>query len=223
MSKMKRTLLVSCAIILLCMTIIVGVTYSLFTDRVSVRNHLKAGNLNIELWRTNLDYSVLNTESGYMDNVNVSTPVNFTSPTGENVFGLKADEDVYIVPGSYFDADMEIRNSGNVAFTYTFSIVLNGAANDLSDQLYVTVLDENGNEVSGMSLSGYKNQAKVFEGQMDGDVKTKKFSIKVEFLDDVKENADLKEGETPMNNNNTMSQGVDFDFILEAVQATTKN
>lgn len=223
MSKMKRTLLISCAIILLCMTIVVGMTYALFTDSVLVKHHLKAGNLDIELWRTNLDYSVLDPESGYMDNVNDPDDVNFTSATDENVFGLKADEDIYIVPESCFDADMEIRNNGNVAFTYTFSLVMNSAANDLSDQLYVTVLDETGKEISGMSLSGYKNQATIFEGKMDGDVKSKSFSIKVEFLDDVKENAKLEEGETPMDNNKTMGQSVEFDFVLTAVQATTKD
>ena len=223
MSKMKRTLLISCAVVLLCMTIVVGMTYALFTDRVSVKHHLKAGNLDIELWRTDLDYSILNTTTGYMDSVGVDNDVNFTSSVDENVFGLKADEDIYIVPGSYFDADMEIRNNGNVAFTYTFSLVLNGAANELADQLYVTVLDESGNVVSEMSLSGYKNQAKIFEGKMDGTEKLRQFSIKVEFQDDVVVNKDLEEGETPMNNNLTKGQTVEFDFILEAVQATTKN
>ena len=92
MSKMKRTLLISCAVILLCMTIVVGMTYALFTDNVLVKHHLKAGNLNIELWRTNLDYSVLNPDSGYMDNVNDPADVNFTSATNENVFGFKAEE-----------------------------------------------------------------------------------------------------------------------------------
>jgi hypothetical protein len=58
---------------------------------------------------------------------------------------------------------------------------------------------------------------------MDGDVKSKSFSIKVEFLDDVKENAKLEEGETPMDNNKTMGQSVEFDFVLTAVQATTKD
>ena len=223
MSKMKRTLLISCAVILLCMTIVVGMTYALFTDRATVKNHLKAGDLNIELWRTNLDYSILNTTTGYMDSITVDKDVNFTSSLNENVFGLQADKDVYIVPGSYFDADMEIRNNGNVAFTYTFSLVLNGAANDLADQLTVIICDANGNEVSNMSLSGYKDQAKIFEGKMDGTERLKQFSIKVVFEDDVVVNKGLEEGETPMNNNLTMNQTVEFDLILEAVQATTKN
>ena len=47
----KRTLLVSCAVILLCMTVIIGMTWALFTDTHTVKNHLKAGDLDITLER----------------------------------------------------------------------------------------------------------------------------------------------------------------------------
>ena len=45
----KRALLVSASVILLCMTIIVGMTWALFTDTATVENHLQAGDLNITL------------------------------------------------------------------------------------------------------------------------------------------------------------------------------
>ena len=41
----KRALLVSGSVILLCMTIIVGMTWALFTDTRTLTNHLKAGDL----------------------------------------------------------------------------------------------------------------------------------------------------------------------------------
>ena len=107
--KKKRVLLVSCSVILLCMSIIVGMTYALFTDSVSVKNHLKAGNLDITLTRTNLEYSVLN-EDGELAVTEVTDDYNFTDSTNENVFGIDA-KDIRIVPGSYFDADMEIANN----------------------------------------------------------------------------------------------------------------
>ena len=50
----KRTLLVSSAVIMLCMTIIVGMTWALFTDTQTVHNHLQAGDLKITLKRTEL-------------------------------------------------------------------------------------------------------------------------------------------------------------------------
>ena len=45
--RRKRALLISCSVILLCVSIIVGMTYALFTDSVSVNTHLQAGNLDI--------------------------------------------------------------------------------------------------------------------------------------------------------------------------------
>ena len=47
----KRALLVSASVILLCMTIIVGMTWALFTDTQKVNNHLQAGDLSITLKR----------------------------------------------------------------------------------------------------------------------------------------------------------------------------
>ena len=47
----KRALLVSASVILLCMTIIVGMTWALFTDTQKVTNHLQAGDLSITLKR----------------------------------------------------------------------------------------------------------------------------------------------------------------------------
>ena len=55
----RRVLTVSGAIILLCMTIIIGVTFTLFTDSKRLNNHLRAGDLEVSLTRTCLEYSVL--------------------------------------------------------------------------------------------------------------------------------------------------------------------
>ena len=50
----RRAMLVSCAVILLCMAIIGGMTFALFTDRATISNHLQAGDLQITLKRTEL-------------------------------------------------------------------------------------------------------------------------------------------------------------------------
>ena len=55
----KRVLVVSGAIILLCMMIIAGMTFALFTDSKRMSNHLRAGDLEVTLTRTYLEYSVL--------------------------------------------------------------------------------------------------------------------------------------------------------------------
>jgi predicted ribosomally synthesized peptide with SipW-like signal peptide len=54
-------LLVSAAVILLCMTIVVGMTWALFTDTKGVANHLRAGDLSITLKRTELTKKMLRT------------------------------------------------------------------------------------------------------------------------------------------------------------------
>ena len=65
--KTKRILLVSCSIILLCLMIITGLTYALFTDQFSVGNHLEAGRLNVTLERTHLEYSVLDEFGAFLE------------------------------------------------------------------------------------------------------------------------------------------------------------
>ena len=218
--KKKRVLLVSCSVILLCMSIIVGMTYALFTDSVSVNNHLKAGNLDITLTRTNLEYSVLN-EDGELAVTEVTDDYNFTASTNENVFGIDA-KDIRIVPGSYFDADMEIANNGNVAFTYSVGISLIGNSNALAEQLQVTVTHPDGT-ITTKKLSELAGGLSISTGKMKVTDATQSFSVKIDFIDDVVANANLANGETPMDNDLAQTQSAVFDLVVTAVQATTQD
>ena len=218
--KKKRVLLVSCSVILLCMSIIVGMTYALFTDSVSVNNHLKAGNLDITLTRTNLEYSVLN-EDGELAVTEVTDDYNFTASTNENVFGIDA-KDIRIVPGSYFDADMEIANNGNVAFTYSVGISLIGDSNALAEQLQVTVTHPDGTTTT-KKLSDLAGGLSIATGKMKVTDASQSFSVKVDFIDDVVANANLTDGETPMDNDLAQTQSAVFDLSVTAVQATTQD
>ena len=218
--KKKRVLLVSCSVILLCMSIIVGMTYALFTDSVSVKNHLKAGNLDITLTRTNLEYSVLN-EDGELAVTEVKDDYNFTDSTNENVFGIDA-KDIRIVPGSYFDADMEIANNGNVAFTYSVGISLIGNSNALAEQLQVTVTHPDGT-ITTKKLSELAGGLSISTGKMKVTDATQSFSVKIDYIDDVVANANLANGETPMDNDLAQTQSAVFDLVVTAVQATTQD
>ena len=105
----KKVLLISSSIILLCMTVIIGMTWALFTDTQKISNHLQAGDLSITLKRISLTKKTLNIQ-GYLVEEQVQKPddkpFDFTNPTDQNVFGMTADEK--IVPGSKFVAEMHM-------------------------------------------------------------------------------------------------------------------
>lgn len=63
MGKNKvRTLLVACVMILFATALIIGGTFALWSDNVSVENHLSAGSLKVKLERINLTKRILTTK-----------------------------------------------------------------------------------------------------------------------------------------------------------------
>lgn len=220
--KKKRVLLVSCAVIMLCVCVIAGMSYALFTDSVSVKNHLKAGNLDVTLTRTNLEYCVLD-EVGELDVTTVEEDYDFTGRTDENVFGIDSS-DIRIVPGSYFDAEMQIANAGNTAFNYRISIRL-VQDSALAEQLKVIVTDCEGNEQTAM-LTDLASGMEIDTGKMKVGDEPQTFHVRVEFLNDSDYNRELPE-ETPiedyMHNNEAQSKLAVFDLVVTATQATTKD
>ena len=217
---MKKVVLASSLIIIVCAFVIVGMTFALFTDSVTVTNHLKAGSLDISLVRTNLEYSIINND-GELEAVTDDTEVDFTEFTTENVFGID-NSDVVIVPGSYFDAEMEIRNSGTIAFTYSVEMKLSGVSNDLAEQLRVTVTHSDGTVTTKM-LSELTEGLPVAVGTSKITDTKQSFNIKVEFVDDVVENSGLGEGEEAMDNSLAQSQTAAFDIVVVATQATAED
>ncbi len=230
MKKEKRVLLVSCSIIMICLCIIAGMAYALFTDSVSVGNHLQAGNLDATLTRTNLKYCVLNSEGVLQVHTN-SEEQNFTESTRDenNIFGISS-EGIKIVPGSYFEADMEVGNNGNTAFDYKVRLALFGETTELAKQLKVTFTRYNADgSVSSSTetkmLSELAGGGAVFVS--NGNIKVgeakEKFTVRVDFIDDVNYNAALPDDATisdRMNNNLAQSGNAIFDLVVEATQAT---
>ena len=120
---MKRAMLLSCAVILLCFTVITGMTWALFTDTERVNTHLQAGDLDITLLRTQLVKTTLNAK-GYLEEVEVQKAtdpaVNFSQSTRESLLGLTAGE--VIVPGTKYVATLRVENHSDVAFGYWIEI-----------------------------------------------------------------------------------------------------
>ena len=208
----KRVLIVSGALILLCLTLIFGATLALFTDTQTVKNHLRAGDLDITLKRTELVKKTLDA-SGYLTWLDPDkTVVDFTGPAKENVFDIGEDE--LIVPGSQFVATMQVENHSDVAFGYWIEIVCTDQqyGPDLAKQLKVTVN-------TGSDKSGFVADGLTVKGADDGNVgelaigATANFTVTVEFLDsEIADNI--------ADNDLAQTQELYFDLVVHAVQVT---
>lgn len=211
MINKRRMLVLTFSIILLCLSLIVGTTYALFTETIIVKNHLQAGSLDVSLVRTNLKYNILN-EKGYFEEKEIEENVDFSSLKNESIFDI--EESSFVVPGSYYEVEFELRNKGNVAIDYIINIVVNNETNELSKQINVQLI-ENNNVVKENTLDEIKNNNFVIsKGEMIVGEETKKLTIRIEFMDDLSNNS--------INNNLAQNKETMFDLIVEAVQKTNK-
>ena len=219
----KRALLVSAAVILLAMSIIVGMTWALFTDTETVSNHLQAGDLSITFKRTELTKTTLN-DSGYLVELPADTTVvNFSNPTDENVFALTTDDEgnvtEKVVPGSKFVATMVIENNSDVAFGYWVEIVCTDktTGEDLAKQLKVTVNTGN-DDVStindGLKVGSDTDFIDVLTVGTDGT-----FIVTVEFVDD---GYSFEDGVLGSTNDAAERENVSFDLVVYAIQVATE-
>ena len=216
--KSKKTLISSSIIILLCLAIILGVTYALFTDSITTSSHLRAGTLDAVLTRTNLKYSVLG-ENGRLVENEITADVDFTEDSSDNVFGIS--DNMRIAPKSYFDADFSLGHAdeSNVAFDYAVGIELNGTSNALAAQLEVTVTRPDGTTVA-KKLSEFTGGYTVVVGTIEANAANQNFSVRIDFVNDVTVNANLASGATPIDNDLAQIQELDFDLYVEATQVS---
>ena len=138
-----KVMLLSCMTIMMCVATITAGTFALFTDNVTIHNHLQAGTLDARLARTNLVYALPDAD-GILDLDNPTTvttrlELDGTTTADSNVFGM-SDGEHFIVPGCFFEATLELKNEGNVAFDYGIKIDFqSGMDTELAQQLKVTV------------------------------------------------------------------------------------
>lgn len=202
MQKKFKVLFISYIVILFCTVLIVGGTFSLFTDSVKVVNHLQAGSLDVELIRTNLEYTKIN-ELGYLEVVQDNDNFDFTNKVDANIFGI-SDVNLKIIPGSYFNVTLDLINKGSVAFEYSVKFVLNCKENELIKQLNVEIIDQNGN-IKVKRFNEFIEDETILIGEMDNFNNKETFNIKITFLD-------LEE------NNIAKDENLSFDLVVTAVQ-----
>ena len=218
-SNRKRSLIVSSSVILLCMAIVIGLTYALFTDQRNVFHHLQSGDLKISLWRTNLEKTGLQA-NGYLDTVSSDEIVDFTDPTNRNLFDCANDK---IVPGCKYVATMKLANLSDVAFGYWIEIVCTDQSKgeDLAKQLKVTVNTDKDD-------SAFVNDGLIVRGENGGyigELATKNdqsdpwsttFTVTLEFVDSFIDENGLEYGD----NNLAKNESLSFDVVVHAVQVT---
>lgn len=228
-----RSLLISGAVVILALSIVVGMTWALFTDTITIEHHLKSGDLDITLMRTKLTTTYLDNADGYLKDVTSTTPVNFSSTGtgyGENVFDLT--DDTLVVPGSKYVAEMQITNNSDVAFRYWVEVVYkivdadgNVIANPTEDinahlgnQVRVIVATTNGTETAKLKDSITKWSETNFVGILEKKDAaeqnhfTEKFTVSIEFLDD------YVYTDLGIDNDDAKDLQVKFDLVVHAVQ-----
>ena len=218
----KRVILTSCSIILLCTAIIVGFTFALFTEEVTLKNHLQAGELSIKLYRTELEYTELDASGNLVKRVN-KTYVNYTPGASDesdmNVFGLDSGI-VKMVPQSYRKATMTLASpvENDVAFDYNVQLKLDAESAELfAKQLLVTVVDYKGDTVVDQKpLSEFyeveNGDYSITSGTMEAaaEATTHTFTVTILFNNDTTEN------------NKLHGEEVSFDLYVVATQRTAE-
>ena len=203
----------------LCLALAAGGTYALFTDKVTLDNHLVAGTLDITLLRTNLKTLSLDTTTGFLKETEKTKDIDFSQPwdpahpelENENVFDIV--DGTLIVPGCWYSADMEIINNTDVAFGYWLEIVYKDTADlTLAEQLKITVTTGDASK----SIDGKKlTLSRGLIGKEKDPVavlakgETAPFTITVEFM-----NLDHSV------NNTAKLKSFEFDVVVHAVQVT---
>ena len=208
MTTKRRSIILSAMTLMLCIALVAGGTYALFTDSVKLTNHLQAGTLDITLVRTNLKTKSLNQTTGFLVETENADDVDFSKANGDNVFDMT--EGTLVVPACWYDAEMQISNNSDVAFGYWIEIVFDGSVPvALAEQLQLSVTTVDGTTSKKVSESAGLIGSEAESVSILAKTGSELFNIKVEFLD-------LDHAV----NNNAKLQNVTFDILVHAVQIT---
>ena len=218
MTPQRRRLLLSIMLIMLSVSIIAGGTYALFSDQVTLTNHLQAGTLDITLTRTNLKTKTLDPDTGFLvenentKHIDFSKPADPNDPNAENKNVFDMVEGDLIVPGCKYSAEMQISNNSDVAFGYWLKIVFDDTVDlTLADQILITVTTADQSKSISKMLSASKGLIGAEDNPIEILAKTGSalFTVSNEFCD-------LDHSV----NNNAKSKSFSFDLEVHAVQIT---
>ena len=211
--KKRSIITIACLSIVLCVALIAGGTYALFSSKTSVTNHLRSGNLTLKLERVGLTKYAYDEASGeYKENVytNGDAYVDFSQATEKNVFDIARSE--VIAPGVWYEATMRIsKDNTNVPFAYKIIVKLNGSKgedgkdNAFASQLRIYVDGAPKGYLSDYVTAEGGNEISVSSGTIGLTEGSKEFKVKLLF-------------DPTADNNAVMNSTADFDLIVEATQ-----
>ena len=219
MTKRKRSVLLSALTLMLCLALVASGTYALFSDQVTLRNHLQAGTMDITLTRTNLKAKIVNPATGMLvdmenpNDIDFSKPADPEDPNAKNYNIFDIARNTVIIPGCMYSAEMQISNNTDVVFGYWLEIVFDDKVDlTLAEQVIITVTTENESKSISKSLSASKGLIGAEDDPIDVLERTGStlFTVTIEFCD-------LDDSV----NNNAKRKSFDFDLIVHAVQHTT--
>ena len=201
----KRTLLLSALTALLGVSVAVGASYALFTDQVTVNNHLSAGSLDVGLYRVEYKENVLVADGTMAESTPDTTRVDLT----QNADKLFVIDDLF-VPTSWYETTVEVSNSGDVAFDYGVRILWkDDPANDkdqiIAEQIQITI-SVGDTQKEQFYLCDCADYDVVLGSMLKGDA-AEQFTVKAEFV-----NHD--------DNNAAMQAEIEFDLQVYATQKT---
>ena len=170
----KKILISSIAMIALCLCLIAGSTFALFTAETEVSIAVTAGSLDVEAYI--LDGTQKLASLGDYDDFNAIKTDDFAKSVFDNGGSAYLEGGKLIIdrmtPGDGVCFAVKVVNTGNVAVQYTVEAYDLGPLTteeenktSLFSELEVIVYDANGNELTGQnaySMVGYENAETVF-------------------------------------------------------------
>ncbi len=210
MSKKTKVLLRSMLAVCLCTILVVGATYALFSDTAVVNNHLKAGNLDVGLWRVSYWGNML-TEDGLLAPTERDNERIDLTKDPRMLFDVEG-----VVPQSWYEADIEVVNNGSTAFDYYVTILWDAeeASKEqikFAEQIEISISSESLETPVVFRLidcAKPENTVKlgyILANTADKASTAQKFTVRATLTDDVENNA-------------VMEQDLEFDLQVYASQ-----
>ncbi len=205
MNKAIKSMMFSAITLLICVSLVVGGTYALFTDQVKVNNHLTAGNLKIGLDRISYTANDLDATTGLMKPVTDTTEVDLLTDATELFTVDKA------VPTSWYEATIRVSNDGSTAFDYGMRLIWAdgyvATAKDtlFADQIVITITssniadaDKTGTDKDGVNYVSAKLSEIIGKdielGYILKNDPAETFTVKAEFVNNTTENNKVNVG-----------------------------